>query len=456
MRSFPRAGCRRVVVASVAAITVGALAVPVIDHALVPSAFAESNKDKLKKKRQKVRGQIQTAEADLDDSSNALAAATAKVQAAEKTLAAATTALAAAQEKLGVAQATLDKAETALTGARAEDARMQAALDTAQAKLAQAKTDLVSGRAAVAAQREKVSATMISNAQGVDAGLLALSGLLDAKSPEDIERQQELQSTIVSNQEATYDDLQASEVLLTVRRHQTKAAEVEVAAQRQAAADQLEVVRDLEQQAQASQQEVAARVADASSAQQAAASATKEAASARAVAARQKAHDAKVLKARKAEDARITRQILAASGKGEDRTVDSVDGLFQMPVANSYVTSPYGWRKHPIYGYWGLHDGDDFHAPCGTPEVAVDTGRVISEYFSSVWGNRLFLDLGSVNGHKYTAIYNHISTYVVREGAVVARGDTVALAGTTGWSTACHLHFTILRDGTAIDPQTVL
>jgi murein DD-endopeptidase MepM/ murein hydrolase activator NlpD len=90
------------------------------------------------------------------------------------------------------------------------------------------------------------------------------------------------------------------------------------------------------------------------------------------------------------------------------------------------------------------------------PEVAVDTGKVISEYYSSVWGNRLYLSLGNVNGHNYTVIYNHISKYRAHVGQVVARGETVAYAGTTGWSTACHLHFTVLKDGNPIDPQTVL
>jgi murein DD-endopeptidase MepM/ murein hydrolase activator NlpD len=121
-----------------------------------------------------------------------------------------------------------------------------------------------------------------------------------------------------------------------------------------------------------------------------------------------------------------------------------------------YVTSPYGWRKHPIYGYWGLHDGDDFHAPCGTPERAAGSGRVVSKYYSSVWGNRLFLDLGKINGHNYTVIYNHIERYAVRSGQHVSRGQVVAYAGTTGWSTACHLHFTVMRDGAAVNPMSFM
>jgi murein DD-endopeptidase MepM/ murein hydrolase activator NlpD len=118
-----------------------------------------------------------------------------------------------------------------------------------------------------------------------------------------------------------------------------------------------------------------------------------------------------------------------------------------------YVTSPYGWRMHPIYHYWGLHDGTDFHAPCGTPLRASGYGTVIARSYSDVYGNRLYLDLGQVNGHNLTVVYNHASSYRYGVGAKVDRGAVVGYAGTTGWSTACHLHFTVLRDGNAVDPM---
>ena len=78
---------------------------------------------------------------------------------------------------------------------------------------------------------------------------------------------------------------------------------------------------------------------------------------------------------------------------------------------------------------------------------------MISEYYDSVWGNRLFLDVGRVNGKNMTLIYNHISSYKAHSGNRVGRGDVVAYAGTTGWSTGCHLHFTVMLNGTAVDPM---
>ena len=116
------------------------------------------------------------------------------------------------------------------------------------------------------------------------------------------------------------------------------------------------------------------------------------------------------------------------------------------------ITSPFGWRIHPIYHYWGLHDGDDFGAGCGTPLRAAGSGRVLTEYYSSVWGNRLYLNVGLINGKFITVIYNHLSRYAVGTGASVSRGQTVGYVGTTGWSTGCHLHYTVLQNGSPVNP----
>jgi murein DD-endopeptidase MepM/ murein hydrolase activator NlpD len=77
---------------------------------------------------------------------------------------------------------------------------------------------------------------------------------------------------------------------------------------------------------------------------------------------------------------------------------------------------------------------------------------VMSEYYSSVWGNRLFLNLGLINGKNVTVIYNHLSAYRSTVGEHVSRGQVVGLIGTTGWSTGCHTHFTVMVNGVAVNP----
>ena len=130
-------------------------------------------------------------------------------------------------------------------------------------------------------------------------------------------------------------------------------------------------------------------------------------------------------------------------------------GLLMKPV-NGPITSPYGYRINPVMHYYGLHDGDDFGAACGTPIWSAGNGHILSEYYSSVWGNRLYLNLGIVNGNNVTVIYNHLTRYAVGCGGHVSRGQVVGYAGTTGWSTGCHLHFTILVNGKAVDPMAWL
>ena len=126
-------------------------------------------------------------------------------------------------------------------------------------------------------------------------------------------------------------------------------------------------------------------------------------------------------------------------------------GLLMRPV-NGPITSPYGYRINPVMHYYGLHDGDDFGAACGTPIWAAGNGHILSEYYSDVWGHRLFLNLGLINGKNVTVIYNHLSAYRTHVGQAVSRGQVVGLIGTTGWSTGCHTHMTVMVNGVAVNP----
>ncbi|NHA00305.1 M23 family metallopeptidase [Nocardioides sp. W3-2-3] len=120
------------------------------------------------------------------------------------------------------------------------------------------------------------------------------------------------------------------------------------------------------------------------------------------------------------------------------------------------VTSPYGWRIHPIYGYYGLHNGIDFGTGCGARLVAGESGTVVDKYFDEVYGNRLYLAIGKVNGASIVLVYNHMSGYAVGEGQHVKRGQVVGYSGSTGWSTGCHLHFIVMRNGEAVNPAPYL
>lgn len=392
--------------------------------ASVPALYPNAQADNLHDKKHKVQQGITSAQGDLEESS--------------VTAQAASTKLLAARNQLVGAQRTLAATEGQLTAAQVLDTQMQAQLTEAVAALDAAQAEVAAGKAKVLAQRADIGRLAATDYQYGDPRLLGLSMMLTTQDPVQLASQLNTVDNLMSRENNMYADLQATQVLLKVNAKKVDAAKQAVAEKRQAAAVNLAHKQVLEQAAVTNRARVVALV----SARQAAVL----------VAARARAADLRKLRVLKAQEARIKKLIIERAKHTKGGYAGDTGGFLERPVTG-YVTSPFGWRKHPIYGYWGLHDGVDFHAPCGTPERAGSSGTVISEYFSDVWGNRLFLDVGKVNGKAMTLIYNHISTYKAHVGDKVGRGDTVSLAGTTGWSTACHLHFTVMLNGTAVDPM---
>jgi murein DD-endopeptidase MepM/ murein hydrolase activator NlpD len=134
------------------------------------------------------------------------------------------------------------------------------------------------------------------------------------------------------------------------------------------------------------------------------------------------------------------------------------DGTWGYPTKNPYITSPYGWRLHPIYHTWRLHTGTDFRAYCGTPILAASDGQVAWARPAGGYGNQVMINHGQIPaGSSYWASsYNHLSAFNVSAGQIVLRGEVIGFAGTTGSSTGCHLHFEIYKDGGHLDPMTIL
>jgi murein DD-endopeptidase MepM/ murein hydrolase activator NlpD len=122
------------------------------------------------------------------------------------------------------------------------------------------------------------------------------------------------------------------------------------------------------------------------------------------------------------------------------------------PLAGE-VVSKFGPRTDPNSGGPQFHNGADFSAPEGAPIVAPAGGRVtrVASYPSG-WGKLLEIDHGGGLATRYA----HLSTFEVGEGQQVAAGQLIARVGSTGLSTGPHLHFVVLRDGQAIDPETML
>lgn len=116
------------------------------------------------------------------------------------------------------------------------------------------------------------------------------------------------------------------------------------------------------------------------------------------------------------------------------------------------VTSPYGYRIHPIFGYSRLHTGVDIGAGDLSPVVAGEDGTVAFAGVMSGYGNVVVID----HGGGMATTYNHLSSFSVSSGQSVRRGQTVAAVGSTGFSTGPHLHFEVRIDGSPVDPMPYL
>lgn len=141
------------------------------------------------------------------------------------------------------------------------------------------------------------------------------------------------------------------------------------------------------------------------------------------------------------------------AGSAERSRASSLQRWVLPLPSGSYVpTSPFGWRVHPILHDWRLHTGQDLGAALGTPVYAVAAGRVVAAGPNDGAGNQVLLD----HGDGVQSAYDHLSAIVVPVGARVRPGQLVGRVGSTGLSTAPHLHFAVRLDGRPIDPAAYL
>jgi murein DD-endopeptidase MepM/ murein hydrolase activator NlpD len=114
------------------------------------------------------------------------------------------------------------------------------------------------------------------------------------------------------------------------------------------------------------------------------------------------------------------------------------------PMRGGLVTSRFGMR-------WGrMHQGTDIAAPYGTPILAAADGKVIFSGWEGGYGQLVIVDHG--NGLKTK--YGHCSQLLVHLGEAVRQGDLLGKVGTTGHATGPHLHYEVIREGMASNPET--
>lgn len=122
------------------------------------------------------------------------------------------------------------------------------------------------------------------------------------------------------------------------------------------------------------------------------------------------------------------------------------------PISNKDLkrtASGWGWRIHPIYKIRKFHEGLDFTAPEGTEIYATGAGEIeVVESSMRGYGNKIIIN----HGFGFKTLYAHLSKFNVKKGQKVKRGDVIGYVGSTGLSTADHLHYEVQMNNKKVNP----
>lgn len=393
---------------------------------------------------------VAQAKHDVNESSAALNAAVAKLEQSQVQLQSARTELASAQSDLA--------------DARSKDAQAAGALASATVRAGVAGQVVLQGQAAIAEQRALVGEVARDSYQQ-NTTLLGISTLFSAQETGQLNDRLQWTSTLADTTSAQITRLEDLQADLAGARTNQAVLEAQAKTMRDSAATRLATTKAAEARAKQATDAVAAAVA---------ANATAKAAADQALAADQ-AQYAELQREATAVNARIAARAAAQKAAAEAAARAAAEAARAAAAANkpapaaapaaassstglifpvsAPITSPYGMRLHPVLGVWKLHDGTDFGASCGTPIRAAASGVVSEEYYNGGYGNRIFIDHGSVQGAIMTTAYNHLSGYAVSVGQRVSQGQVIGYVGTTGYSTGCHLHLMLWVNGTMVNPM---
>ncbi len=125
--------------------------------------------------------------------------------------------------------------------------------------------------------------------------------------------------------------------------------------------------------------------------------------------------------------------------------------MFRWP-ARGKVTEWFGWRNDPFTGRKTYHNALDIAAPIGTTLVAANDGVVSDSGYSPIMGK--FVAIKHSGG--WSTFYGHMSVIAVSPGQSVRAGTRIGNVGNTGYTTGPHVHFSIFKNGRAVNPSSLL
>ncbi len=141
---------------------------------------------------------------------------------------------------------------------------------------------------------------------------------------------------------------------------------------------------------------------------------------------------------------------VAKLAKNKAQLLSSIPAI--QPISNKdlrHQPSGYGWRTHPIYKTAEFHPGMDFSAPQGTEIYATGDGTVErADAGAQGYGNHVVID----HGYGYKTLYGHMYKMAIKPGQKVKRGQLIGYVGSTGLSTAPHVHYEVIKGGEKTNP----
>jgi len=136
--------------------------------------------------------------------------------------------------------------------------------------------------------------------------------------------------------------------------------------------------------------------------------------------------------------------------KSKEMLLSSIPAI--QPISNKdlrHQPSGFGWRTHPIYKTAEFHPGMDFAAPTGTEIYATGDGTIErADATAQGYGNHVVID----HGFGYKTLYGHMTKFIVKPGQKVKRGQLIGFVGSTGLSTAPHVHYEVHKNGDLVNP----
>ena len=390
---------------------VAALAVVVL-----PLCPAPARADDPEAERRRVEAALDAVHDDLHESSAAVQAAAAALARAKVEIPRALARLAAAEGRLSAARAVAEASRERLAFAQAELRRAEVAVTTAEGVMAD--------------RQEKAGALSRAIYMIGPAGFAHT--IFESESVADLASRSTYVYAILSDAAGNVREASAARVELANRASILDQRRADLAARDRSVRDALARIESYAAEARAAKASVDAQVAARADAMR--------------VAARERAADLAQYRALQAESRRLAELIRRAAASRGTGQVGKGGMLWPTPGP---VTSGYGYRTHPIYGYRRMHAGIDIGAPTGQAIVAVLNGTVVSAGPMGTYGNLVVID----HGDGLSTAYAHQSRVGVRSGQRVARGAVIGWVGSTGASTGPHLHFETRVNGEPVDPM---